>query len=61
MPEEIAGRIDRACEIVAEAVLAYVWRALFRCRLWLCVLVPSCTKAGLPADMHGIDLYRDDS
>ena len=61
MPEEIAGRIDRACEIVAEAVLAAGTGG--RCLDVGCgfgVLVPSLLKAGItPAQIYGVDLSTE--
>jgi 2-polyprenyl-3-methyl-5-hydroxy-6-metoxy-1,4-benzoquinol methylase len=58
MPKDIADRIDRACEIVAEAVLAAGTGG--RCLDVGCgfgVLVPSLLKAGIaPAQIYGVDL-----
>jgi 2-polyprenyl-3-methyl-5-hydroxy-6-metoxy-1,4-benzoquinol methylase len=61
MPKDIADRVDRACEIVAEAVLAAGTGG--RCLDVGCgfgVLVPSLIKAGItPAQIYGVDLSTE--
>jgi 2-polyprenyl-3-methyl-5-hydroxy-6-metoxy-1,4-benzoquinol methylase len=61
MPKDIAARVDRACEIVAEAVLAAGTGG--RCLDVGCgfgVLVPSLLKAGIaPAQIYGVDLSTE--
>jgi 2-polyprenyl-3-methyl-5-hydroxy-6-metoxy-1,4-benzoquinol methylase len=61
MPKDIADRVDRACEIVAEAILAGGTGG--RCLDVGCgfgVLVPSLIKAGItPAQIYGVDLSTE--